>query len=119
MSDPKKNSYYEDRIREMSGGSIDLSSYVTLSFLQTGYTDTTTTQNNLNTAISNLSSVYLSQANASTNYLSQANASTNYLTKTAATLLYAPIGSGSGSGNPNISFGSVNLSNFATSKSIS
>jgi len=109
MSDPKKNSYYEDRIREMSGGSIDLSSYVTLSFLQTGYTDTTTTQNNLNTAISNLSSVYLSQANAST----------NYLTKTAATLLYAPIGSGSGSGNPNISFGSVNLSNFATSKSIS
>jgi hypothetical protein len=34
MSDPKNNSYYEDRIAQMSGGgSVDLSSYVKLSFL--------------------------------------------------------------------------------------
>lgn len=78
------------------GGSVDLTPYVTLSYLQTGYHDKTKVENNLNTAISNLSSVYLSQANAS--------------------LLYAPISSGSG--NTNISFGSVNLATFATSKSL-
>lgn len=34
MSDPIKNSYYEDRIRQMGGGgSVDLSQYVTLSYL--------------------------------------------------------------------------------------
>ncbi len=63
------------------GGSVDLTPYVTLSYLQTGYDDKTKVENNLNNAISGLSSVYLSQANAA--------------------LLYAPIGSGSG-GNTNI-----------------
>lgn len=95
MSDPRKNSYYQDRINEMSGGSVDLTPYVTLSYLQTGYDDKTKVENNLNNAISGLSSVYLSQANAA--------------------LLYAPIGSG---GNTNIKFGSVNLSTFATNKNL-
>ena len=31
--DREKNSYYEDRIKEMSGGSVDLTPYVTLSYL--------------------------------------------------------------------------------------
>lgn len=85
--DREKNSYYEDRIKEMSGGgSVDLTPYVTLSYLQTGYDDKTKVQDNLNNAISNLSSVY----------------STKTETNTAISNLssiYAPIGSGSGNTN--------------------
>ena len=97
----------------MSNGSVDLSSYVTLSYLQTGYHDKTKTETNLNNAISNLSSVYSTKTETNT---AISNLSSVYLSQANASLLYAPIGSGSG--NTNISFGSVNLATFATSKSI-